>query len=96
MSNRFIYPTKLRQRVDLILAHGAEPETFHAEEDDLMADLIKAFCPEWVVAEIARLWNDTCQGGTHEWGASGEETAVRRFGDPEWAIPPLKHGGRRQ
>ncbi len=45
---------ELRQAVDLIIADG-DDEAQHLMEDGLHLDVIFAFCPEWVQAEIDRL-----------------------------------------
>lgn len=34
--------------------HG-DPEAAHSDEDHLHRQIIEAFCPEWVVAEVRRL-----------------------------------------
>lgn len=46
---------ELKDRVDTIIAISSDDEAAHSEEDNLHLDVIKAFCPDWVVAEIERL-----------------------------------------
>lgn len=48
-------PEQLKDRVIEVLALTRDPEAAHSAEDKLHRDVIKAFCPEWVVAEIDRL-----------------------------------------
>lgn len=47
--------TEIVSRVDEILANGADPERQHADEDQLLRDLIEAFVPAQIKAEIKRL-----------------------------------------
>jgi hypothetical protein len=47
---------ELTRRVDEIIAK-CDDEEQHAIEDALHLDVIGAFCPEWVQAEIERLTN---------------------------------------
>lgn len=56
---------ELKQKVDAIIALGEglptsarvgrDDEAAHADEDRLRIELIEAFCPKWVVAEVDRL-----------------------------------------
>lgn len=46
---------ELKQRVDAVLAVCDDDEVGHMKEDALHLDVIRAFCPDWVVAEIQRL-----------------------------------------
>ena len=46
---------ELQQRIKKILALSDDLESAHAEEDILHEDVIKAFCPKWVVREIDNL-----------------------------------------
>jgi hypothetical protein len=46
---------ELKQRVDAVIAMSGDDEAAHSAEDALHVDVIRAFCPEWVQAEIARL-----------------------------------------
>lgn len=53
-------------RVAVILAeYNHDPELAHVAEDDLMAELIKAHCPEPIRQAMARLWAD----GGPRWSA---------------------------
>lgn len=45
----------LTEKVDKIIARGGDPEAAHSYEDDLHLEVIREFCPEWVVSEIQRL-----------------------------------------
>ncbi len=45
----------LKEKVDRIIAMAGDDEAAHSAEDDLHLEIIGAFCPDWVVAEIARL-----------------------------------------
>lgn len=46
---------ELKQKIDAIIAVGHDDERAHGEEDRLHIELIKAYCPKWVCAEIDRL-----------------------------------------
>ena len=46
---------ELRARVDAVIALAGDDERAHACEDDLHLEVIAAFCPDWVVAEVKRL-----------------------------------------
>jgi hypothetical protein len=46
---------ELKQRVDAVIASAGDDEVAHGMEDALHLDVIRAFCPEWVQAEITRL-----------------------------------------
>lgn len=48
---------QLKEKVDQIIAGASDDEAAHSAEDDLHIEVIKAFCPDWVVAEIERLSN---------------------------------------
>lgn len=48
---------QLKEKVDQIIAGASDDEAAHGAEDDLHIEVIKAFCPDWVVAEIERLSN---------------------------------------
>lgn len=49
-------PEELTSRVNRIIDRDIyDDEAQHADEDSLHLDLIKAFCPEWVIAEVDRL-----------------------------------------
>ena len=45
----------LQKKVDRIIAMSGDDEMAHSEEDELHLDVIKTFCPDWVVSEIDRL-----------------------------------------
>lgn len=47
--------SKLKKRVSEIIEIGEDHERAHAEEDSLHIEIIKEFCPKWVIAEIDRL-----------------------------------------
>lgn len=46
---------ELKEKVDMIISMGADPEAAHSFEDKLHIKLIEEFCPEWVKEEIKRL-----------------------------------------
>lgn len=46
---------ELKDKVDRIISMRGDDEMAHGEEDNLHLEVIKAFCPDWVVAEIQRL-----------------------------------------
>lgn len=46
---------ELKQRVDAVIATAGDDEIAHGNEDALHLDVIRAFCPDWVVAEVQRL-----------------------------------------
>lgn len=46
---------ELIEKVDKIIAIGGDDEMAHAREDELHLEVIKKFCPDWIVAEIERL-----------------------------------------
>ena len=50
-------PEELKNKVDSIIACSGDDEAAHGDEDDLHLEVIRKFCPEWVVAEIERLSN---------------------------------------
>lgn len=47
---------ELKKRVDNIKAISNNDEEAHRSEDSLRLEVIKEFCPKWVVAEINRLY----------------------------------------
>lgn len=46
---------QLQTRADKIIEVRADDEIAHSEEDKLYLDVIKEFCPAWVIREIDRL-----------------------------------------
>jgi hypothetical protein len=46
---------ELGRRVDAVIAQTDDDEVAHSMEDDLHREVIEAFCPKWVQAEILRL-----------------------------------------
>lgn len=48
-------PELLAKAVNRIIGHSHDDERAHSEEDQLHRDVIAAFCPDWVKAEINRL-----------------------------------------
>ncbi len=48
---------ELKEKVDKIISYKGDPEMAHSKEDDLHLEIIKEFCPDWVVKEIKRLTN---------------------------------------
>lgn len=48
----------LKSRVDAIIAEQGDNERQHSMEDRLYRELIREFCPKWVVRQIECL-NDT-------------------------------------
>lgn len=46
---------ELTRRVDAVIAAAGDDEVAHAMEDVLHLDVIRALCPEWAQAEVARL-----------------------------------------
>lgn len=46
---------ELKEEVDRVIGMAGDDEAAHSAEDDLHLEVIKAFCPEWVVREIDRL-----------------------------------------
>lgn len=47
--------TELKEKVNNIIAQSGDDEGAHSSEDSLHLEVIRAFCPPWVVAEIDRL-----------------------------------------
>lgn len=45
----------LKKKVDTIVAIAGDDEAAHSEEDRLHLEVIREFCPPWVVSEIFRL-----------------------------------------
>lgn len=58
-------PDELRERVDAVMAKSDDDEAAHALEDDLYLEIMGAFCPDWVRAEVARL----CAAPFNRWTA---------------------------
>lgn len=48
-------PEELAKAVDNVIAQADDDESAHFQEDQLLRQIIEAFCPEWVVAEVRRL-----------------------------------------
>jgi hypothetical protein len=46
---------QLKREVDNIISGGGDAEGAHSAEDHLHLEVIKEFCPAWVVDEIERL-----------------------------------------
>lgn len=46
---------ELKAKADRVIAMADDDEAAHSEEDDLHLEVIEAFCPDWVKAEIKRL-----------------------------------------
>ena len=46
---------ELKAKVDRVIGMAGDDEAAHSEEDDLHLEIIEAFCPNWVVAEVKRL-----------------------------------------
>lgn len=46
---------ELRQKVDNIISVSGDDEMAHSQEDELHLEIIKEFCPDWVVKEVKRL-----------------------------------------
>lgn len=48
-------PEQLKTKVKEIIAMAGDDEVAHSREDDLHLEVIRAFCPDWVVKEIDTL-----------------------------------------
>ena len=46
---------ELKEKVDTIIGHMLDDEKAHSLEDELHLEIIRTFCPDWVVAEVNRL-----------------------------------------
>lgn len=46
---------QLKEKVMKIIASAGDDEAAHSMEDDLHLEIIKAFCPDWVVKEVETL-----------------------------------------
>jgi hypothetical protein len=60
-----VSPEELRQRVDAVIAKSDDDEAAHGMEDDLYLEIMDAFCPDWVRAEVTRL----CAAPFNRWCA---------------------------
>jgi len=50
-------PKQLKEKIIQVLEVSDDAEIAHSREDALHLELIREFCPDWVVAEIERLSN---------------------------------------
>lgn len=48
-------PEELKDRIIKIAAKADDDEAAHSAEDKLHQDIIRAFCPEWVIDDIKAL-----------------------------------------
>jgi len=55
LNNKRMEKEELKKEVDRIIAMSGDDEAAHSSEDDLHLEVIKNFCPDWVVAEVERL-----------------------------------------
>lgn len=46
---------ELKNKVNDVISMAGDDEAAHAYEDELHLEVIKEFCPDWVVKEINRL-----------------------------------------
>ena len=48
-------PEQLKDEVDRIISISGDAEYAHLDEDKLHLEVIRQFCPTWVVEEVDRL-----------------------------------------